>query len=51
MTLVSMVVTHQPTNVIKVSKCSLHALTTALSYTSKANKTTGGASQGLGAAK
>lgn len=51
MTLVSMVVTHQPINVIKVSQCSLHALTTALSYTSKANKTTGGASQGLGAAK
>ena len=35
MTLVSMVVTHQPTDVFKVSQCSLYALTTALSTTSK----------------
>lgn len=51
MKLVSMVVTHQSSKVIKISQCSLHALTTAPSYTSKANETTWGANQGLGAAE
>lgn len=51
MQLVSMMVIHQSSNVIKISQCSLHALTTAPFCTSKANATTWGGKSGTGSSR